>query len=60
MEDRTADLTVTGVLPLIGPEAAEIVSEPRARATANPPPRIDSKLLLEEAQVTEPVISRVL
>ena len=60
MEDRTADLTETDVLPLIEPEVAEIVREPKARATANPPPWNDSKLLLEEAQLTEPVISCVL
>ena len=60
MDDRTAGSIVTDVLPLIEPELAEIVREPRARATANPPPRIDSKVLLEAAQVTEPVISCVL
>jgi hypothetical protein len=57
IEDRIEDATVTVVLALIEPEVAETVSEPRARAAANPPPRIDNKVSFEEAQVTEPVIS---
>ena len=56
-EDRTEDATLTDVLALMEPEVAEIVSEPRARAAANPPPWIDKILSFEEAQVTEPVIS---
>lgn len=60
IEDRTAGATLTAVLPLTEPEVAEIVREPRARPAANPPPWIDIKLLLEELQVTEPVISCVL
>lgn len=57
IEDRIADSTLTVVLPLIEPEVAEIVREPRARAAANPPPRNDATLLFEESQVTEEVIS---
>lgn len=60
IEDRIADWTLTVVLALIEPELAEIVSEPRARAVANPPPPIDAKLLFDEDQVTELVMSCVL
>lgn len=57
IEDRTAASTLTVVLALTEPELAEIVSEPKARAAANPPPLIDAKLWFEEAQLTELVIS---
>lgn len=56
IEDRTAAWTLTVVLALTEPELAEIVSEPKARAAANPPPLIDAKLF-EETQLTELVIS---
>jgi hypothetical protein len=45
------------VLPVTEPEVAEIVTEPRARAVPNPPPAIDIWLLLDEAHVTEAVMS---
>ena len=57
IEDRTAAWTLTVVLALTEPELAEIVREPKARAAANPPRLIDAKLMFEEAQLTEPVIS---
>ena len=60
IRDSTANCTVAGVLPLTEPEVAEIVSEPKARAVANPPFLIDAKLLFDDAQVTELVISCVL
>jgi hypothetical protein len=56
-EDRVATLTLTAVFALTEPEVAEIVSEPRERPAANPPPLIDATLSFEEAQVTELVIS---
>ena len=57
IEDRTAVWTVTVVLTLTEPELAEIVREPKARAAANPLPLIDAKLLFEETQLTEAVMS---
>ena len=57
IEDKTADWTFAVVLPATEPEIAEIVTEPRARAVANPPAGIDTTLLFDELQVTEPVIS---
>lgn len=57
IEDRTAAWTLSVVLALTEPELAEIVSEPKARAAANPPPLIDAKLWFEETQLTELVIS---
>ena len=60
IDDRTAAWTLTVVLALTGPEVAETVREPRARAAPNPPPLMDAKLPSEETQVTEPVISCVL
>ena len=45
------------MFPLIEPDVAEIVTEPRERPAANPPALIHATLLFEEAQVTEPVIS---
>lgn len=57
---RTANCTLTVVLPLTEPDVAVSVREPRARAVANPPFLIDATLLFEEAQVTELVISCVL
>jgi hypothetical protein len=60
IEIRAAGPTVAVVLPLIEPAVAEIVREPRARASANPAPRIEATLSFEDAQVTEPVISCVL
>lgn len=60
IEDRAAGPTLTVVLPLIEPEEAEIIREPRVRPAANPPLRIDATLVFEEAQVTEPVISCML
>ena len=57
IDERVATWTLTVVLALTEPEVAEIVSEPRERAAASPPPLIDARLLFEEAQVTEPVIS---
>jgi hypothetical protein len=59
-EDRTADATLTEVLPLMEPEVAEMVREPRARAAPNPPPWIDNIPLFDEVQVTEAVIFCVL
>ena len=57
MKDRTADWTFTVVLPVTEPEVAEIVTEPRARAVASPPPAIDATLMSDEDQVTESVMS---
>jgi len=57
MKDKTADSTFAVVLPVIEPEIAEIVTEPRARAVANPPAGIDTTLLFDDPQVTESVIS---
>ena len=60
MEIRTADWTFAFVLPVTEPEVAETVAEPRARAVASPLAVIDATLLLDDAQVTEPVISFML
>ena len=57
MEDRTADWTFTVVLPVTEPDVAEIVTEPRVSAVASPPPSIDTTLMSDEDQVTEPVMS---
>jgi len=57
IEDKTADWTFAVVLPETEPEVAEIVTEPRAGAVANPPAAIDTTLLFDELQVTESVIS---
>ena len=60
MEDNVASWTLTVVLPLIEPEVAEIVREPRVKAAANPPGLIDAMVSFEDAQVTVPVMSCVL
>jgi hypothetical protein len=57
IRDSTADWTVAVVLPTTEPKVAETVTEPRAAAVTSPPPVIGATLLLEEAQVTEPVTS---
>jgi hypothetical protein len=57
MEDRIADWTSAVVFPTTELEVAETVTEPRAEAVASPPPVIDATVLLEEDQVTEPVMS---
>lgn len=56
IEDKTAGSTFAVVLPVTEPEVAEIVTEPRARAVANPPAGIETTLLFDELQVTEAVI----
>ena len=57
IKDRGADWTLTIVLPMTELEAAEIVTEPRARPVVDPPPVIDATLSSDEVQVTEPVMS---
>jgi hypothetical protein len=57
INDNPADSTLSVVLPVTELEVAEIVTEPRARAVANPPPTIDATLVFDEAQVTEEVMS---
>jgi hypothetical protein len=57
IKDRAADWTLAVVLTLTEPDVAEIVTGPRARAVASPPPAIDVTLLFDEAHVTELVIS---
>ena len=59
IESKVGDWTLTDVLPVIELEVAEIESEPRARAAANPPPLIDAMLWFEELQVTVAVMSFV-
>jgi len=60
IKDNSADWTFAVVLPVTEPKIAEIVTEPRARAVANPPAGIDTTLLFDELQVTEPVMSCLL
>lgn len=57
IKDRGADWTLAVVLPVTEPEVAEIVTEPRARAVPSPPPASDTRLLFDETQVTEAVMS---
>lgn len=57
IKDRAADWTVAVVLALTEPEVAEIVTAPRARAVASPPPAIDTSLVFDETHVTELVMS---
>lgn len=57
IEDRPADWTLTVVVAVTEPEVAEIVTEPRARAVARPPPAIDATLLFDDTQMTELVTS---
>lgn len=57
INDRPAVWTLTVVLPVTELEVAEIVTEPGARAVANPPPVIDATPLFDETQVTESVMS---
>jgi hypothetical protein len=57
IEDRTAACTFTVVLPVIEPDVAEIVIEPRVSAVASPPPVTETTLVSDEDQTTEPVMS---
>ena len=50
---------VTVVDPVIDPETAEIVEEPRPRAVSNPEVVIVAVPVCEELQVTLPVMSFV-
>ena len=57
MNDKPAGCTVTVVLPVIELKVAEIVTEPRAKAVAIPPPVIEATVLSDETQVTAVVMS---
>jgi len=56
-EARLAALTVACVLPMIEPEVAVMVTEPRLRAVTRPLTVMDATLLSEEFQATVPVMS---
>ena len=58
-ETKEAEATVKGVLPLIVPEVAVIVTPPKARAVAWPPATIEATVLSDELQVAVPVRSSV-
>ena len=59
-EARSAALTVADVFPLMEPDVAVMVTEPRLRAVARPLAVIDATPLFEELQVTVSVMSWVL
>jgi len=59
IDARSAALTLAEAVPLTEPETALIVTVPRLRAVAKPLTVIDTTLVLDELQVTVPVMSCV-
>lgn len=57
IKDKAAVWTLAVVFPVTEPEVAKIVTEPRARAVASPPGAMDTILFMEDAQVTDAVMS---